>query len=273
MQHDLNIKNLTFNKNEYTSCFFISCVKYTWKFSYNNKFHTIFLFYIKIFGKRQIILDNKKIYDKRQFIPDFQISFPIEFLNITICQKENCFILKINDVSFNKIINDLKLKKFNVLEDNYKLKQEEKKKKRLQKRKNKILLKTVENFGKNKKDFYEINLNNEIVEEDDSKTIHQSFEINDKDLDIINRLNKNYNGPNRKKSLNNSNESERKSKNKNFYLNEKKNHNDFGTIENSFNYTIGNILLGNESIISSDIGSTNIYENNISPSKHNKENK
>ena len=260
MSDEIDIRNLIFHKNEYKNCFLISCVKYTWKFILNNNSHIIYLFYIKLFGKRQIFIDNKKIYDKRKFTFNFQISFPVEFYNITICQKENCYILKINDISFNKILNDLKLKKFNILEDNYKIKQEEKKKKRLQKRKNKILLNTIKNFGK-KKDAYEINLNKENKEEDDSQTVYQSFEINEKDLDTINKFkNVKINGTdNNNNSKDNNDKSERKH---GFKPNEKNKYNIYKNTENSFNDMIDYGLLGNDSIISGDIGSTNIYRNN-----------
>ena len=277
MSNELDIRNLVFHKNEFTNCFLISCVKYTWKFNLNNKTHIIFLFYIKLFGKRQIFLDNKKIYDKSKFTYNFIFSFPVEYYNITICQKENCYILKINDISFNKILNDLKIKKFNILEDNYKIKQEEKKKKRLQKLKNKILLETVKNFGKKQKDVVEINLNNEKNDEDDSKTIHQSFEINEKDLDTLNKLN-NFN--NNKNTKNNNNKDNKKDKtkkkdekrNKKFKPKEKKNHNIYKNMETSYVDMIDYDLLGYDSIISGENGSTNIYESkNSSSSKQNKD--
>ena len=278
MSNELDIRNLVFHKNEFTNCFLISCVKYTWKFNLNNKTHIIFLFYIKLFGKRQIFLDNKKIYDKSKFTYNFIFSFPVEYCNIiTICQKENCYILKINDISFNKILNDLKIKKFNILEDNYKIKQEEKKKKRLQKLKNKILLETVKNFGKKQKDVVEINLNNEKNDEDDSKTIHQSFEINEKDLDTLNKLN-NFNNNKNTKNNNNKNNKKDKTKkkdekrNKKFKPKEKKNHNIYKNMETSYVDMIDYDLLGYDSIISGENGSTNIYESkNSSSSKQNKD--
>ena len=259
MSNEIDIRNLIFHKNEYKNCFLISCIKYTWKFILNNNSHTIYLFYIKLFGKRQIFIDNKKIFDKRKFTCNFQISFPVEFYNITICQKENCFILKINDISFNKLLNDLKLKKFNILEDNYKMKQEEEKKRRLQKRKHKILLNTIKNFGK-KKDSYEINLNNENKEEDNSQTIYQSFEINEKDLDTLNKFNNNkINGKYNNNHKDDNDKSERKNK---FKPKEKNKYNIYKNMENSYNDMIDYELLGNDSIISGNIGSTNIYRNN-----------
>jgi len=264
MSNELDIRNLVFHKNEFTNCFLISCVKYTWKFNLNNKTHIIFLFYIKLFGKRQIFLDNKKIYDKSKFTYNFIFSFPVEYCNITICQKENCYILKINDISFNKILNDLKIKKFNILEDNYKIKQEEKKKKRLQKLKNKILLETVKNFEKKEK---KVVKKNEKNEEDDSKTIHQSFEINEKDLDTLNKLN-NFNNNINKKNNNGNNKDKKnkkdKKRKKKFKPNEKKNI--YKNMENSYSDMIDYDSLVYESIISGDNRSTDICQNNNSNS-------
>ena len=268
MSNELDIRNLVFHKNEYTNCFLISCIKYTWKFNLNNKTHIIFLFFTKLFGKRQIFLDSKKIYDKTKFTYNFKICFPVEYYNVTICQKDDCYILKINDISFNKILNDLKIKKFNILEDNYKIKQEEKKKKRLQKLKNKILLETVKNFEKEEKNVVKKNLNkNEKNEEDDSKTIHQSFEINEKDLDTLNKLN-NFNNNINKKNNNGNNKDKKnkkdKKRKKKFKPNEKKNI--YKNMENSYSDMIDYDSLVYESIISGDNRSTDICQNNNSNS-------
>lgn len=264
MSNELNIRKLFFLKNEYTNCFFISCNKYTWKFTLNNRAHIIYLFFIKIFGKRQIYVDSKKIYDKSKYMNDFHISFPIEFYNVTIIQKENNFILKINDISFNKILNDIKLKKFNILEDNYRLIQEEKKKKKMQKRKNKILLNLVKSLGKYEKNTYEINLNNEKEELDDSKTIQQSLEINEKDLDTINKIykdniNSKYNDNNK-----NNERSDKKDTDKKFKPKEKKSDKFSEKKDNSNNYIIDHDSLEYDSFFSNDIRSTNIYKNSNS---------
>ena len=264
MSNELNIRNLSFLKNEYTDCCFLfSCIKYTWKFVVNNNSHTIFLFYKKFLGKRQIFLDNKKIYSKNIFTNDFCLSFPVEYINITILQKENYFIMKINDISFNKILNDIKLKKFSILENDYKIKQEKKKQKILQKRKNKILLKTIKNIDKIKincdiNNFDKNNNNN--IKDDDSKTIHQSFEINQNDLELINK----YNANNNDKKGNN---------NKKINKNIKNKYNIYENIDSSMNDMIefdlerdDDVLHNNNS--SENIGGTNIYRNN-----NNKKNK
>ena len=265
MSNELDIRNLVFHKNEYTNCFLISCIKYTWKFVLNKNLHIIYLFNTKLFGKRRIILDNKEIYNKSVFTCNFTISFPVEFYNITISQKETFYILKINGISFSKILNDLKLQKFIILENDYKAKQEEKKKRAIQKRKNKILLNAIKNFGKKENDTYEINLN----DDEDDKTIDQSFELNEKDLDIINKYINDNNDINKNESNKFENRKKEKNNIKKFKPNEKINHNDY-----SFNNMIDNDVFGHNSIISGDIESTNFNRSyHESTSKRNKDQK
>ena len=212
MSYNLNIRKLEFFKDEYKNCIFISNIKYTWQFILDNKPRTVILIYTKFFGKRVIYLDNKQIYNSSKYTYNFNFSFPIEFHNITITQKDYFYTLKINNISFNNILNDLKLKKFNILEDTYKEKQKEKKLKQLKKRKNRLLLEAINNFNKKDK-IHEINLSQdekkskkeekeekeeESNEDEDSNTIHQSFEIHRKISSIIN------NGLNNINNINNS---------------------------------------------------------------------
>ena len=216
MSYNLNIRKLEFFKDEYKNCIFISNIKYTWQFILDNKPRTVILIYTKFFGKRVIYLDNKQIYNSSKYTYNFNVSFPIEFHNITITQKDYFYTLKINNISFSNILNDLKLKKFNILEDTYKEKQKEKKLKKLKKRKNRLLLEAINNFNKKDK-IHEINLSQderkknkeekekeeESNEDEDSNTIHQSFEIHNKissminnglyNIDNINNNNLNYN--------------------------------------------------------------------------------
>jgi hypothetical protein len=123
------------------------------------------------------------------------------------------------------------------------------------------IVELIDTCIKEKKDAYEINLNKENKEEDDSQTVYQSFEINEKDLDTINKFkNVKINGTdNNNNSKDNNDKSERKH---GFKPNEKNKYNIYKNTENSFNDMIDYGLLGNDSIISGDIGSTNIYWNN-----------
>ena len=197
MSYNLNIRKLEFFKDEFKNCIFISNIKYTWQFILDNKPRTVILIYTKFFGKRVIYLDNKQIYNSSKYTYNFKVSFPIEFHNITISQKDYFYTLKINNISFNNILNDLKLKKFNILEDTYKEKQKQKKLRRLKKRKNRLLQKALNNFNEKDK-IHEINLSQderknkkeekeeESNEDEDSKTIHESFEIHNKVSSLIN---------------------------------------------------------------------------------------
>ena len=211
MSDDINIKKLEFFKEEYKNCFFITSIKYVWKFILDNKQHIVILLYTNLLGKRKIYLDKKEIYNSSKFIYDFNLSFPIEYYNITISQKDYFYTLKINNISFHNILNNLKLQKFNILEDDYKEKQRQKLLKRLNKRKNKLLLKALKDLNK-KENKKEINLNKieklkngletideEIINtsnklqddsnnEDDSKTIHQSFEMNENTLAMLDNI-------------------------------------------------------------------------------------
>ena len=242
MSYGINIKKLEFFREEYTNCFFISTTKYTWKFILDNNPHLVILLYTKFFGKRILYLDNKEISNSKKYTYNFNISFPIDFYNITIIQKNYFYTLKINNISFNNIINDLKLKKFNILEDSYKEKQKQKKLRQLKKRKNRILEKTINNFYKNEKieknnlnkankilngleTIHEENINTEnnfkeeSNNEDDSRTIHESFEMHDKIFSILD------NKPNDLNDINNINNVNNKdvNSNKNFEKNDDKN--------------------------------------------------
>ena len=214
MSYDINIKKLEFLREEYTNCFFISSKKYTWKFILDNKPHKVVLLYTKLLGKRIIYLDDKEIYNSRKYTYTFNLSFPIEFYNITIGQKNYFYTLKINNISFNNLLNDIKLQKFNNIENAYKEKQKEKKLRQLERRKNKILEKTInELYKKEKLEKYYLDkytkengleiINEEIINtsnkfkkennEDDSITIHDSFEIHEKAFSALdNKLNNIY---------------------------------------------------------------------------------
>lgn len=301
MLNGLNIKKLEFFKDVYTDCLFITSIKYSWQFMLNNKHHIINLLYTKLFGKRIIYLDNKEIYYSRKYTYNFNISFPLDYHNITIIQKDYFYTLKIDNIPFNNILNDLKLQKFNILEDTYKEKQRQKKLRKLNKKKNRILQQTINNFNKNEnKNMHQINLNKEeqktnglntineeIIntsnklqdESEDSKTIHDSFEMHEKAFSMLDKGLHNINNSNNLNSnLNNSNVSKNKNKffgmrkksirsmkrniKKKFKPNEKRHYKTFENINSSINEMIDIDLLGNENNISEEIINTNISRNN-----------
>ena len=293
MSYDINIKNLEFLREEFTNCFFISSKKYTWQFVLENKPHKVVLLYTKLLGKRIIYLDDKEIYNSRKYTYKFILSFPIGFYNITITQKEYFYILKINNISFYNILNDLKLKKFNILEEKYKEKQKEEKLRQLQKRKNQILEKTIKELIRKEKlaKYYLekqkkengleiineeiINTSNKFKEEsinDDSKTIHDSFEMHEKAFSVLdnkinnvykNNLSKNNNNDNhdknkifkKKKSF----KSFRKDK---FKPSEKIKNKTYENINSSANEIIDVDIMEDDNI-NSEARNTNIFRNNI----------
>ena len=311
MSNDINIRKLEFYKQEYKSCFFVSSIKYIWKFILDNKNHIIILLFTKLFGKRKIYLDKKIIYNSNKFTNDFNISFPIEFYNITITQRDYFYTLKINNISYNNILNNLKLQKFNILEVDYKEKQRQKRLKQLNKRKNKILQNALKNFNK-KENKIQQNLNkieklknglgtinediintanklqDESNNEDDSKTIHESFEIHQNAFSMFENI-KNINTINNTENINNINNIEKYKKNtqkkrdkinnlisiqkksiRSFNRNIKEKQNDtiqYKTYENvnsSMNEMIYTDLLGDETYNSEERNNFNAFRNNIS---------
>ena len=299
MSYSLNIKKLEFFRDEFKDCFFITNIKYNWKFILDNKPHSITLLYKKIFGKRIIYLDNKEIYNSRKYTYNFNLSFPIEFYNITIAQKNNFYTLRINNISFNNILNDLKLQKFNILEDTYKENQRQKKIRKLNKRKNKILEETINNLNKNEKirKIMEkrmkngletikeevINTSNKLKDEsyneDNSKTIRESFEMHDKAfaiLDDIHNIN-NINNDNDKNKFQDKEENKKKSFNQKkksikslkkfqkkdkFKPSEKFQYNTFENNNTSLNEMIGIDIL-DETHNSEERNNENIFRHNI----------
>ena len=304
MSYNINIKNLEYLREEFTNCIFISCKKYAWQFILDNKPHKVVLLYTKLFGKRIIYLDDKEIYNSNKYTSKFHLSFPIEFYNITIIQKNYFYSLKINNISFNNLLNDLKLKQFNILEDMYKEKQKEKKLRQLQKRKNKILQKTIDNLYKKEKlekyylEKYKkengleiineeiINTSNkfkeESINEDDSKTIHDSFEMHEKAFsELDNKLNNIYKNNLNKNNKDNGNDNNNEDKNKVFKKkkksfksfksfkkdkikpSEKIKNKTYENINSSANEIIDTDIIGDEILNSEDRNNTNVFRNNI----------
>jgi hypothetical protein len=300
MSNGINIQKLEFYKDIYTNCLFISNVKYSWHFILNDKQHVIILLYTKLLGKRIIYLDEKQIHNSKKYTYNFAFSFPLEFYNITIMQRDYFYTLKINNVSFYTLLNDLKLQQFNILKDMCKEKKRQKKLEKLQKRKNRLLQEAVKNCYKKDDKTYQINLNDEekksrlntINEEiintsnklendsDDSKTIHDSEIHNkaflnfDKSFNNLNNINndnilKNKDNKNKnnlddkkKRSIRNK-KYNNKSKKNIFKFNEKRQHKSYENINSSLNEMIDIDLLRNDNINSGDRSNTNISRNNI----------
>ena len=195
MSYNIDIKNLQFSKEKFETCFFFTTVKYIWKFTLDNSSHNVTLFYCSMLGKRQIFLNNKEIFKSFKYTHNFEINFPIEVHNMTLIQKNDYYILKIDNISFNTLSNEKKLQKFNIIEQNY---NEIKKEKQLRRRKNKILKNMANSFNKQLEKMHEVSLNDD---EEDEKTIKQSLRLPDETLD----LSENNDSDNDKKKNNNEN--------------------------------------------------------------------
>ena len=313
MSNDLNIKKLEFFRDEFTDCIFISNIKYMWKFILDNKPHTIILICTKLFSKRKVYLDNKEIYNSRKYTNNFNLSFPLEFYNITITQKNYFYTLKINNISFSNILNDLKLKKYNILENSYKEKEKQKKLRQLERRKNRILEETIKNLykkekmiknllNKNRKENGLETINEEIINtsnklkedsinEDDSKTIHESFEMHkkafemlDKNINNINTIDNNISARSNNNSITISDKKEKKDdKNNSFFKKKKKSMKSFKSrskkdsfkpsekiqyktyenVNSSLNEMINFDLLEDETHNSDERNNTNLFRYNI----------
>ena len=192
MSSNINIKNLQFSKEKFDNCFFFSTVKYIWKFTLDETSHNVTLIYCSMLGKRQIILDTKEIFKSRKYTHNFEMNFPIETHNITVAQKEDYYILKIDNISFNNLANEKKLQKFNIIEKNY---NEIKKEKQLRRKKKKILKNIEKSFNKQLEKMHEVSLNDDEDEEDE-KTIKESLRI----PDGMNNLNENNDIDEKKKN-------------------------------------------------------------------------
>ena len=116
---DINIKNLNFNKEEKGFFFSKSYLIYTWKFKLDNVNRIISLAHSKIKGKRVITLDNKQICLFRKYTYNFSYEFTIDTNKISIKQINEGYVLKIDGMNFQKLVNQEKLQKFSILRNEY----------------------------------------------------------------------------------------------------------------------------------------------------------
>ena len=117
--HDIDIRNLQFT-SEYTGSFFSKTYsEYNWKFVLDGVQRSVSLYHSKILGRRTIYLGKQEICKYQRYTYNFQYSFPIETHNISIIQSEDSYILKIDDVPFNKLLNEQKLRRFNIIKDTF----------------------------------------------------------------------------------------------------------------------------------------------------------
>ncbi len=116
---DIDIKNLQFISEDKGSFFSKTCREYRWKFVLDGIQRIISLYHSKIIGRRTIYLGKQQIYRHRKYTYNFQYSFPIEVHNISIIQNGYTYILKIDGIAFNRLLNEQKLRRFNILKETF----------------------------------------------------------------------------------------------------------------------------------------------------------
>ena len=116
---DLNIRNLSFNSEELGTFFSKSYIIYTWKFNLDGVQRIITLAHSRIKGKRVITLDKKEICNFMKYTYRFSYEFSIDSHTITINQNDEGYILKIDGINFQKLINQQKLERYNIIREEY----------------------------------------------------------------------------------------------------------------------------------------------------------
>ena len=116
---DINIKNLQFSSEDIGSLFSKSYTEYIWKFDLDGVKRTITLKHSKLLGTRIIFLGNQQICKYRKYTYNFRYTFSIDIHNISITQSDGTYILKIDEIPFNKLLNEQKLRRFNIIKETF----------------------------------------------------------------------------------------------------------------------------------------------------------
>ena len=114
---DLDIKNLEFTSEDTGYIYTKTYSEYKWKFTLDGIIRNISLYHSKILGRRTIYLGNREICRYQRYTYNFHYSFPIDTHTISITQSEDSYILKIDGIPFNKLLNEQKLNRFNIIRD------------------------------------------------------------------------------------------------------------------------------------------------------------
>ena len=116
---DIDIKNLQFSSEDIGSFFSKSYTEYIWKFDLDGVKRTITLKHSKLLGTRIIHLGKQQICKYRKYTYNFKYSFSIDIHNISITQSDGTYILKIDEIPFNKLLNEQKLRRFNIIKETF----------------------------------------------------------------------------------------------------------------------------------------------------------
>ena len=112
---DLDIKNLEFTSEDTGSFFTKTYTEYNWKFTLDGINRTISLYHSKILGRRTIYLGKRILCRYQRYKYNFYFSFTIDIHIISITQSDDTYILKIDGIPFNKLLNEEKLSRFNII--------------------------------------------------------------------------------------------------------------------------------------------------------------
>jgi hypothetical protein len=131
---ELDIKNLQFTSEDTGSFFSKTYTEYNWKFILDGVHRSITLNHSKILGRRTIFLGNQEICRYQKYTYNFHYSFPIEVHTISITQSDDSYILKIDEIPFNRLLNEQKLRRFNIIKETFLEKERERKDKKKKER-------------------------------------------------------------------------------------------------------------------------------------------
>ena len=114
---DLDIKNLEFTSEDTGYFYTKTYTEYKWKFTLDGIIRNISLYHSRILGRRTIYLGNRLICHYQRYTYNFQYSFTLDVHTISITQTADSYTLKIDGIPFNKLLNEQKLNRFNIIRE------------------------------------------------------------------------------------------------------------------------------------------------------------
>ncbi|CAK74227.1 unnamed protein product (macronuclear) [Paramecium tetraurelia] len=93
--------------------------KYTWKFSIDDKDHTIELFVSGLSGKKKVVHNGKTLREEASVLGSFNYSMTIQSNLLTISNNGDLYDLRINNMQFSHLYHNEKTKKEFQFEDGY----------------------------------------------------------------------------------------------------------------------------------------------------------
>ena len=196
---DLDIKNLEFSSEDTGYFLTKSYSEYKWKFILDGISREISLYHSKILGRRTIYLGDRKICLYQRYTYNFRYSFTIDVHTISIIQSDDTYILKIDGIPFNKLLNEQKLSRFNIIREMFEDKNDKNKNLKI-----KPLMTykggrgniVISNRTDSRRDIYKTSINNSKRENDienDKNIINTSSKRSNNTIDTNMNSDYNYN--------------------------------------------------------------------------------